>query len=284
MAEMKWTYVADTGQQYHVTLYHGNSTGHVMVAVNNKVSIIDFFVRETKTYALLLEDELFLLELEKGPNGFGYAFAIDRDTDTIRNRQRRKDTIRQYVITGIIIISFLSISIFAILKFQHFQDDKLAKKSIPYLEDIGQKTLGRLGESSGGGRVLYYVVRKGIYSLPLTNQPDSFPAFLPGDDLNVAYLNQKPSIAQILWHQPGLIRCRRLFDSWSTTNFNSESTDTHHTFGCVLFSLRSDSTAIADIKAPWHKINPSNLNEWLVLRPDILTRLAKDCPGLLEAE
>ncbi len=284
MAEMKWTYVADSGQQYHVALYHGNSTGHVMVAVNDKVTIVDFFVQDTKSYTLLLEEELFSLELEKGPKGFGYAFTIDRNTDTLRNRQKKKDLVRQYVITGIVIIAFLSISIFAILKFQHFQDDKLAKKSMPYLEEIGHRTMGRLGTSSAGDPVVYYVVRKSIFSLPFDERLDSLPDFKPGDDIQVAYLNQKPAIAQILWQLPGPLRGRRLFDQWAALKFISEAKDTNQVFGCVLLALRSDSTVISDKNAPWHKIYSSNMNDWLSQRPDILARLATACPGILQAD
>ena len=43
MAQLNWTYVADSGQQYRVVLYHGTRSGHVLVTVNQKVSIVDFF-------------------------------------------------------------------------------------------------------------------------------------------------------------------------------------------------------------------------------------------------
>ena len=59
MSQMSWTYIADDGARYDVGLFHGDSTGHLLVYCNARIVVIDFSVLASKNYSFFINDELF---------------------------------------------------------------------------------------------------------------------------------------------------------------------------------------------------------------------------------
>ena len=89
MANCVWTYVSTNSKQFRVELYHGETSGHVLMTVNGKVSVVDFKIFESKTYTLFLDHELCRVVLDRQANQMYYRFEVDQHTDTPLNRARR---------------------------------------------------------------------------------------------------------------------------------------------------------------------------------------------------
>jgi len=89
MGQYTWKYV-ETQQPQTVTLYHGDTTGHVLITLNSKVLIIDFKVRETKSYSFFIDEELCEVHIKRNEDSFSYSFEIDKNVQTPLNERRKK--------------------------------------------------------------------------------------------------------------------------------------------------------------------------------------------------
>ena len=63
----------------------------MLVYVNSKVTLIDFKVKESKSYSIFIEEELCEINIEKRRVGYAYSFDINREADTPMNLQRREE-------------------------------------------------------------------------------------------------------------------------------------------------------------------------------------------------
>lgn len=277
MPQMQWTYVADSGVPYKVQLYHGGASGHLMVSINNKVSIIDFFVKDSKDYTLFIEDEIFLLELERSKNGFGYAFTMDKVADTAKNIQRRKVARKQNLMIAIGSIIFVSVFILGVIKFQQYQDDKLTVKSLPYLEELGLSTLGRISAFKEGQRWIYFTAGKHVYELPAEGMPQHIPPLATGDDFVVYYLPAKPHIARVAWLHPGPRRSDRLFSAWTETILGEASDPDNPIWSCIFDVLKADRQRMTDHQAPWHASSVLTFPDWIFPQQELVLKIRDQC-------
>lgn len=113
---MRWTYVDDYLRKYHVGLYHGNHSGHLMIHCNTRIVVIDFHVKETKKYTFYINDELFDIHVERQNGRFAYSLEIDEETETPRNIRRKKrnraDRIKSFAVASIIILLITTLVFF----------------------------------------------------------------------------------------------------------------------------------------------------------------------------
>lgn len=283
MAQMQWIYAADSGQQYRVDLFHGERSGHVLVTVNDKVSLVDFFVTNSKTYTLLLEEEVFNLEIEKAAEGFRYGFTMDDHADTASNLRKRREKRRQYAIVLLSLAAFFAVAVAGLLKLQSYQDDRLARKSLPYLDEIGVRAMGRFSESDNGGWKIHYIAGVSVQDLTVTEIPAEIPALQAGDDMTVLYLGHKPRIAKVGWNGPGPRRSARLYRAWREATFGPGELS-GHPFECILTWMPADSIVLGDPEAPWHRVEEKSLEAWLATRPAVVGRIAAACPLAMQEE
>lgn len=280
MAQLNWTYVADSGQQYRVVLYHGGRSGHVLVTVNQKVSIVDFYVRDSKSYQILLEDELFLLELEKGPTGFGYAFAIDTVADTDRNRTRRIQKKRQavWIVMGALVFFGIAGSLATLL--MNWQENRTLKKNLPLLDEIGEVAYGRVAQQKDGSWTLFFTEGPMIYKMELDASAVKIAGLKQGDDQGVVYLKGNPKVNRVSWAHPGPTRSRRLLESWmSEWNVLDERVK-----DCLIRALLEKTEWLTQPDAPW--IRPGrSWTEWLGDQPvSMRARLETACGPVTEID
>ncbi len=106
MSQLNWTVVDDFGGKFHVGIYHGDSSGHLLVHCNWKIIIIDFEVFESKQYSFYLGHEFCHLYVEKEQENFSYALKTDNMAKTPLNAKRKKAWRRD---------SFMSIAVFICL-------------------------------------------------------------------------------------------------------------------------------------------------------------------------
>lgn len=277
MAQMQWIFAADSGQQYRVDLFHGERSGHLLVTVNDKVSLIDFFVRESKDYTLMLEEEVFRLEVEKTPEGFRYGFMMDERADTTTNVRKRRTRRRQYAIAILSLALFFALAVVGLLRFQDYQDARVAKKSLPYIREIGQPAMGRISGNDAEGWVIHYVAGVTVCNLKVGPVPAGIPALRAGDDMQVLHLVPKPRIGEVNWNAPGPRRSTRLYAAWQTETYGPGE-PIGHAFECVLAVVAADSAALGDPGAPWHRTGFRTLETWLSTRPALVDRIAATCP------
>lgn len=91
MAQHAWSITGPQGNIYNLGLFHGDTTHHVVVHCNNSIVVIDFSVKESKTYSLFLDQELCEVTIDHtGDDGFSYDCKINHDVETPLNQQRRK--------------------------------------------------------------------------------------------------------------------------------------------------------------------------------------------------
>jgi hypothetical protein len=69
MAQRHWTYKNENGPDYEVGLYHGDSSGHVLIYVGQQIIKIDFSVFDEKKYHFQLGTELVALIVNYGQKG-----------------------------------------------------------------------------------------------------------------------------------------------------------------------------------------------------------------------
>jgi len=113
MPQFGWTYLGNKGRQYKVGLYHGNRSGNLLIHCNARIMIVDFQVKESKSYSFFIDEELCKIELERRGDRMFYHFVIDKVTDTPRNRLRKKQDRRHLLQTlaffgAILLLAFLT--------------------------------------------------------------------------------------------------------------------------------------------------------------------------------
>lgn len=120
MSQITWTYVDDDGFRHKVGLFHGDSTGHLLVYCNTRIVVIDFSVQVSKNYSFFINEELCDISIEEKEGKFSYGFTIDQVTDTPRNRGRRKmirTQVRQSLALGACFILVVVAVVFLVLRY-----------------------------------------------------------------------------------------------------------------------------------------------------------------------
>ena len=122
--QKQWSFQDVTGHHYYIGLYHGQETGHFLLYINDKISIIDFDILEDKSYSLYIGNELFRLNIEKtGMDKYQYSL----DTVSPRLLQKPWEQWRDRIIMGVMV--FLAIAAVALLIyiafFNHITPQKL---------------------------------------------------------------------------------------------------------------------------------------------------------------
>ena len=91
MAQHAWSITGPQGNVYNLGLFHGETTHHVVVHCNNSIVVIDFGVKESKTYTLFLDQELCEVTIDHtGGESFAYDCKINHEAETPLNQQRKQ--------------------------------------------------------------------------------------------------------------------------------------------------------------------------------------------------
>ena len=212
MAQQVWTYIGDEGKQFNVGLYHDPKTAHLLVYVNQSPVIIDFHVRQSRSYPIFLDDEFCELKIESESGQFVYNFEINKEADTPKNRHRKKIAKKHWrqtilVFGGMILIALLFSAM--MLFFNRAQKAKQASSLFAHnsLTTIGRVDDIRLRHESfeitfsyvAEGRAL-----KGKMSelkVAQAQTPFGFP-IAKHDEFVIQYLPGEPEVCNILLDQP----------------------------------------------------------------------------------
>ena len=226
MAQIGWVYLDNRGGQHRVGLYHGDRSGHVMIHCNLKVVQIDFSVKETRTYSFFIEDELCEVVLEKQPDGrFGYAFEVNKNVDTPRNRERKADERRNTRYLVWFGAGFLGLLLLVFVGLQWYGSEQRKKKMslnslFSKLTEENARRLGQEGKTTEAQlllvqepqmRKVYYgfVTAEGIRVSGNFQVADTGQVVLPNglpladrDAFSARYLPADPQIHRLDFLQP----------------------------------------------------------------------------------
>lgn len=90
MAQFAWNVHPEGGRPWKIGLFHGDDTGHVMLYCNNVVTQVDFSVRDSRVYSLMLDDELCQVLIDKQSDGsFTYDCKLDEEKMAAKKAARQ---------------------------------------------------------------------------------------------------------------------------------------------------------------------------------------------------
>lgn len=212
LANFTWTYVGDTGKHYNVGLYHGERTGHILIYCNSRIVLIDFGVREPKTYPLFLDDELLEIKIEYHDNRFWYSLDINKEADTPRNRIRkerdRKDWQKTLMFFGgmvAMVLLFLAVMRLINPKPESINIERLlaeqGKESIGRVVSItAQQNVTRLKVAFPANDKVQHVEKDFQKKSPVIL--DHGMQLQEGDEFKVRYASERPDIFRLEFQEP----------------------------------------------------------------------------------
>jgi hypothetical protein len=207
LPQFNWTYPGDDKKLYHVGLFHGKQTGHVLVHCNARIMLIDFGVLDSKTYTFFINDELFELKLDRRGDRFFYTLEIDNKADTPKNRARKKVERRYWLQTLLVILGLAAVVTVAIFLF-----GRNKSKASDWL--AGERALAyskvRFEPDSFESTIQYHFI---VESWPYQGEKiingqngwlldENVMPLLPGDEFKVEYSPDRPKLNRILLDQP----------------------------------------------------------------------------------
>lgn len=74
MSQSLWTYYDPSHGPQTVGVYHGDDSGNLVVYCNNKVVMVDFKVKQSKSYSFYVNKCLIELKLKKQDKSFDHDF------------------------------------------------------------------------------------------------------------------------------------------------------------------------------------------------------------------
>jgi len=200
LAQLQWNVPSIGGRAYRVGLYHGEGSGHLLLYVNNKITLIDFGVQDSKDYSFFLEEELFELKITKTGTSYNYALVHNEELDTPFNKQRRSqqrfNRLSQWV-GGVLLLLLLSLVVVVVRKSSSQQEQAITQLAA----GKGIATSGRVHKVDQRWYIQFVADHAAVRELlPATDtiHPLGFP-LEDGDDLPLRYQPEDPSIVRIQW-------------------------------------------------------------------------------------
>lgn len=208
MAQRNWTYLSDEGRTYHVGIFHGPNTGHLLIFCNLKVLLVDFSVLESKSYSFFLGEELCEISLESKDNYFQYNFNVNRDADTPHNRKikarDRKHWLQTLAFFGLLVLCATVFSSLFIANSHHDNAPVLLASAI----DSSSYSIAKVFyERKGDDLDLKYefVAHSNVYRNKIVVNEQVFKKNLPlenGDEFIVYYDHYSPDRNYIDFSRP----------------------------------------------------------------------------------
>lgn len=107
MAQLSWRVLDASGGSYHVGLYHGDRSKHLLVQIEGKPIIIDFRVKKDKQYTFYTGEELCHLDIKQEFESFSYSLQTNTSLQTPLNQARKMQSKRYFWITIGLALSFI---------------------------------------------------------------------------------------------------------------------------------------------------------------------------------
>ncbi len=207
MSQFNWTYLAPSGKKHHVGLFHGDRTGHVLIYCNSKVVVVDFKVRETKSYSIFIEEELCEIAIERQADRFVYGFDINKDVDTPLNRERKAND-KKHLKQGFAFLAGLAVLITLILIGSSYMKKEYTPSMASLLAASGQETSAKVFFPTPQEATYNFVANGKIYSdkapfkLDINTVLENGMPMEDGDEFLVKYSSSQPEVNKIQFNRP----------------------------------------------------------------------------------
>ena len=179
-----------------------------MIYVGKKVMVVDFNVRDSKTYSFFINDELCEVQLERKDLQMFYHFKINKDADTPRNKARKK-TAKKHIKQSLI---FFALIILAVILTAFYFNSKINQTSATAAEIINPAhTIGKIDikiENEKQVITYFFVANQRNYNTKTTisetnkNVLDNTFPINSGDEFVIEYDAFNPKINRILFDKP----------------------------------------------------------------------------------
>ena len=207
MSQFNWTYLAPNGGKHNVGIFHGDKTGHVLVYVNSKVTLIDFKVKESKSYSIFIEEELCEINIEKKRVGYAYSFDINREADTPTNLLRRKQN-RKHLKQGLgFVAGLLLLVAVSMFGFSYFDADYRYERDMAAMKLKEKETSARIFVENQKEATYNFIANGKVYSnkAHLGKEKVLLENGMPledGDEFIIEYSSQRPEKNEIKFNRP----------------------------------------------------------------------------------
>lgn len=106
MSQSVWTYYDPSFGTQTVGVYHGDDSGHLVVYCNNKVVMIDFKVKQSKSYSFYINKSLVEIKLEKKNESFDHDFHRPEGAD--QYEIKKESPLRLFLYCSLFFLGILS--------------------------------------------------------------------------------------------------------------------------------------------------------------------------------
>ncbi len=110
MSQSLWTYYDPSFGPQTVGVYHGDDSGNLVVYCNNKVVIVDFKVKNSKSYSFYINKCLIKLNLKKQneEKSFDHDFHRSMKSDEIRTL-KKSSPLKVFISCTLFLLSIVSL-------------------------------------------------------------------------------------------------------------------------------------------------------------------------------
>jgi len=112
MAQLNWKYYSLTGIPYSIDMYHGDTSGHLVIFVNAEIVTINFNQKESKSYSFYIENQLVELKIDESNGTFNYTLTPQKIHQEIPEEKTFDHHFWIPLIIIILAINFLLIILF----------------------------------------------------------------------------------------------------------------------------------------------------------------------------
>ncbi len=206
-----WIHVGYAGRPYRVDLYHGTSSGHLAIFVNQRVMLIDFNVFDSKQFSFFIEEDLCHIRLERKNDRMYYYFDIDKQAPTEANKRRRSKARKSLKLSllafAILVLAAVAFSIYAQKYKKRLQERRFKKiEALIQESEVPGVVLGLPKELPGGisylfesrdGKLLqgWHYIAEPVSKAEL----DFFSSASVGDSCRVRYRKNNPRINHLVF-------------------------------------------------------------------------------------
>ncbi len=207
MAQLHWNYTSNQGQQYVVGLYHGPQSGHFIAYCNSAIIIIDFNVKNSKSYSFFLDNDLCHLKIQEENQAFSYDFDVEMEANP-SHEEAVPEKERYMGIWAVAGLFLLGLSIFLFSNWMSQRNQKYISANLPtLLAEQGESTWAKihLSNAFGNDKILNYSyiangkAQKGAAQLA---GEDIFP-IRNGDVYQLTFLPDHPEFGRLNLSIPG---------------------------------------------------------------------------------
>lgn len=200
LAQFQWRVLGNRGTYFHIGVYHGVDSGHLVVYCNSKVLLVDFGVKEPRQYPFFLDEELYELHIVQNGRAYGYQLVHNGEIDSPINRKKQAD--RKYdrwlKRAGLAAFALLVLVGFFVAWQLSNSDKRLAER----LRD-GEGVTTQVGLAQVGGQwEASYRAGDQVLAQPLDSVHGLHFPLAAGDVFAGRYWPSRPNVLYIQWDAP----------------------------------------------------------------------------------